>query len=78
MKSNAASFQSDLTKRPWPYDFYSNGDKISPGHRMFYRKNRHLHTRFPNPFDTTTQPSYFQHTSGIKSDTSVSELRHTM
>jgi lipopolysaccharide biosynthesis glycosyltransferase len=41
--------QSVLGKAPCVYDFYSNGEKILPEHRVLYRNRGDLQRAFPNP-----------------------------
>lgn len=50
-KRQVASLDDDnLCERPWSYDFYDNGRRVSLEARFVYRNNATLLTRFPHPF----------------------------
>jgi hypothetical protein len=42
----------------WGFACFDDGTKITPAHRIVYRELRHLHARFPNPFDTSGKKNY--------------------
>ncbi len=51
--------QQVLSQVPWAYDFFDNGQPILPAHRKQYRETPELPLRFPHPFATEGEESYF-------------------
>jgi hypothetical protein len=45
---------------PWAFARYSNGDKITPDQRIFYRDRPDIQAAFPAPFDTSGDHSYLR------------------
>lgn len=48
-----------LSKVPWAYACYSNGQTIPKTHRFIYRERVDLQNAFANPFDTSNGNSFF-------------------
>lgn len=51
--------EAGLGDLPWRYDFYDNGFKIKPEHRLIYRMRKDLEDAFPNPFAATASNKSF-------------------
>ena len=48
-----------FSEMPWKYDFFDNGLKIKPEHRLIYRMRKDLEDAFPAPFTVTESKSCF-------------------
>ena len=42
-----------IARIPWAYATFTNGEKISPAHRIVYRDRIDLQAAFPDPFDAS-------------------------
>lgn len=42
-----------LSNRKWPFNYYSNGEKILNEQRTIYRNRSDLQSKFPDPFDAS-------------------------
>ena len=51
--------QSTLGSLPWTYDFFANGEPITPPMRLLYRSRKDLQQYFPDPFDTDRKDGGF-------------------
>lgn len=51
--------QSTLGSLPWAYDFFANGERITPPMRRLYRSRNDLQRHFPDPFDTDRKDGGF-------------------
>jgi GT2 family glycosyltransferase/glycosyltransferase involved in cell wall biosynthesis len=50
---------SGFAEMRWRYDFYDNGFRIKPEHRLIYRMRKDLEDAFPTPFTTTSSTKSF-------------------
>lgn len=49
-----------LSRVPWAYGTYSNGETIHKTHRFIYRERVDLQNAFANPFDTSSRNNFFE------------------
>ena len=51
-EQNQRQANYSVTKVPWAFSTFTNGDPITPPHRSIYRLRRDLQQAYPKPFDT--------------------------
>lgn len=51
--------ENEFQKKFWFYDKFNNGASISSAMRKYYRENPEMEIYFPDPFDTSTNESFF-------------------
>ena len=49
-----------MTKSPWGYGMFTNGESITRAQRTIYRERVDLQGQFPDPFDCSHPKSYYQ------------------
>ena len=47
----AIADRDPISEWPWAFGYFSDGTRIEPDHRWFYRENRDLQRAFPDPYD---------------------------
>ena len=58
--------QRQFENIPWIYDFFENGERVTPLHRKLYGERADLRKAFPNPFSTRKSPAALMAT-GLRS-----------
>ena len=53
--------QRQFENIPWTYDFFENGERVTPLHRKLYGERADLREAFPNPFSTKSPGRSYCH-----------------
>ncbi len=51
--------EAEFAQIPYKYDYFDNGELITPNHRIVYRQNQDLQEKYPNPFAVSQKDCYY-------------------
>ncbi|HIK36482.1 MAG: glycosyltransferase [Geminocystis sp.] len=52
--------EEEFSRIPYKYDYFDNGELITPNHRIVYRQNPDLQQKYPNPFAVGEKDCYYR------------------